>query len=406
MNNWTSRNDGPKLLFQALAAGGGRGYGKADRVNTNEKRNRRWIPWALLFGAATVLGLLFATRTYVLYSFYPDRAITFAEAAFPALTDAYLWALLVPIMVWVVRRYPIEGSGWPRAVLVHVIVGSLIATLKFFMDTGAGAVLPWMPSRGMALPRFIFQFYPNLITYAVIIAIAHAVDYARKFRSRELSASQLEAKLAQVQLQVLRMQLQPHFLFNTLHAISALMHRDADAADRMLVRLSDLLRLTIDKIGVHEVSLKEELEFLRSYLEIEETRFQDRLSVKLDIDPGTLDARVPNLILQPLVENSIRHGLAPRSALAHIEVSAQREDGTLRLTISDNGPGLLRGRSGARVQGMGIANVQARLSHLYGTEHALEFRNRPEGGLAVTLVIPFRVEAADDHHGGGEDQRK
>ena len=348
----------------------------------------------MLFGAATLLGFLFAVRTYFLYSFYPDNSVTLAEALLPNLTDIYVWALVVPVIVWLVRRQPIEGSGWAKALALHLAAGAAIVTIKFFFDSGLSVLLPWMEARSIALPRYVFQFLPNLITYAGINSIAHAVDYARKYRNRELRASQLEARLAQVQLQVLRMQLQPHFLFNTLHAISALMHRDADAADRMLVRLSDLLRLTIDKIGVHEVSLKEELEFLRSYLEIEETRFQDRLSVDLQIDPTALDARVPNLILQPLVENSIRHGIAPRSTPGHIEVRAEREDGKLRLTVSDDGPGLPDGPDNWRKQGLGLANVQARLTQLYGADHQLALKNRPEGGLAVTLTIPFRVGSA------------
>ena len=368
-------------------------------MENETSRGPWWKPWVLLFGAATLLGLLFAVRTYVLYSYYPDRSVTFAEAALPDLTDTYLWAILVPLCVWLVRRFPIDASTWTRAVPFHLGAGLVVASFKFFLAAGAAALLPWMSPVSLSPPRFVFELYPNLITYAVIIASAHAVSYARMYRNRQLRASQLEAKLAQVQLQVLRMQLQPHFLFNTLHAISALMHRDADAADRMLVRLADLLRLTIDKIGVHEVSLKEELEFLRSYLEIEQTRFQDRLSIDLEIDPAALDARVPNLILQPIVENSIRHGLAPRSAPGHIEVRARQENGRLRLTVSDDGPGIPDG--GQHRQGMGLANVEARLSQLYGAEHSLELRNRPEGGLAVTISIPFRVEEREN----GDDGR-
>ncbi len=191
------------------------------------------------------------------------------------------------------------------------------------------------------------------------------------------------------------MQLQPHFLFNTLHAISTLMHRDVEAADRMLARLSDLLRLTVDKIGVHEVSLKEELEFLRSYLQIEQTRFQDRLTVRFDIEPETLDARVPNLILQPLVENAIRHGVVPRTSPGRIEVTARRWDGDLHLTVRDDGPGIPGGppgSEGAGRNGLGLANVRARLTRRYGSAGRLELRNHPEGGLVVSVTFPYDTE--------------
>ena len=360
---------------------------------TRNQHRRFWARAGLLLGAATLLGVLFASRTYVLYSFYPERSISLSEALIPALGDWYLWALVAPAMFWLVGRVPIDPSRWARSAMVYVAAGVVIATVKFFMDYAASHLVLENPL-SLALPSFIYRFYAHFMTYWVIIAVAHAIEYNRKYRDRQLRASQLEARLAQVQLQVLRMQLQPHFLFNTLHAISTLMHRDVDAADRMLVQLSDLLRLTIDKIGVHEVSLKEELEFLRSYLEIEQTRFQDRLTIQLDIEPATLDARVPNLILQPIVENSIRHGVAPRSEPGRIQVRSTREDGTLHLMVRDNGPGLSRAEAAedGHHEGLGLANIRARLIQRYGDDARLVLENHPEGGLVATLSIPFRVD--------------
>ena len=365
---------------------------------------RWWITWGLLFGAFTLVGLLFASRTYVLYSFYPERSISLGEALIPAVGDWWLWALLAPGMLWLVRRRPILSSGWRRALAIHLLAGVLVATLKYWIDFGATHLVGWRPAPSFSVPAFIFQFYSNLATYWVIIAVGHALDYARRYRDRQIRASQLEAKLAQVQLEVLRMQLQPHFLFNTLHAISTLMHRDPNAADRMLVRLSDLLRLTIEKIGVHEVSLKEELDFLRSYLDIEQIRFQDRLAVDLAVQPEVLDARVPNLLLQPLVENSIRHGLAPRLEPGRIEVRAERVDGNLLLTVRDDGPGLPEGGEGSGSHGLGLSNIRARLAQLYGSAHSLEMRNHPDGGLMVTISIPYRVDRADDDGESAESQ--
>jgi len=190
------------------------------------------------------------------------------------------------------------------------------------------------------------------------------------------------------------MQLHPHFLFNTLHSISALVHKNADAADKMIARLGDFLRLTLENSGAQEVSLQEELEFLKCYLEIERIRFEDRLSVQLAIDPEALDARLPNLILQPIVENAIRHGISRRTSAGRIEIEAHRLNGTLQVQVTDNGPGLASdSNSGTIVKaGVGLANTQARLKQLYGDRHRLDLSNATSGGLTVILEIPFREE--------------
>ncbi len=342
-----------------------------------------------LFGGATGLGLLFGSRTYLLYNAYPDNSISLVDAVVPSLTDWYLWALLVPAIVWASRRYPFEASLWRRALVFHLGFGVAVAVAKYFIDMGAGAVLPWVPARGFSRTAFLFDFYPNVLTYWVLVVAAHAVDYRNRFQDRALEASRLQATLATVQLQVLRMQLQPHFLFNTLNAVTTLMHRDVDAAERMLVRLSDLLRMTIEKIGVQDVSLQEEVDFLRSYLEIAETRFQDRLTVSIDVEPGIADARVPHLILQPLVENSIRHGVEKLARPGRIDVRAVRRNGQLELTVTDDGPGLPPEWVAAECEGLGLANVTERLNRLYGQENLLELTNRPGGGLEAKMSLPY-----------------
>jgi LytS/YehU family sensor histidine kinase len=230
----------------------------------------------------------------------------------------------------------------------------------------------------------------GVAVYIQVCAVGHGIHYAREFRDRDLSASRLKEQLAQAQLQVLRMQLHPHFLFNTLNTISALIHKDVAAADRMLALLGDLLRDSFEKIGAHEVSLKQEIDFLDRYLEIERTRFQDRLIIEKSIDPGSLDARVPNLILQPLVENAIRHGISRRAGIGHVELSAQRDNGMLAISIRDNGPGLPQEEQISGRGGIGLANSQARLEQLYGRDHRFELRNRPGGGLEVVLAFPFK----------------
>jgi two-component system, LytTR family, sensor kinase len=240
----------------------------------------------------------------------------------------------------------------------------------------------------------IGKLHANLLTYAVIVGAAHLIDYYRKYRDRELRSSRLEAKLARAELEVLKRQLHPHFLFNTLHAVSALMHRDVEAADRMLARLSDLLRLAMEDVGAQEVTLQHEMEFLERYLEIEQTRFADRLRVAVEVAPETLDALVPSLVLQPLVENAIRHGIASRAGGGRLEIRAARDGSALRLEVRDDGPGFPGGVPPKT--GVGITNTRARLEQLYGREHRFEMRNRPEGGLEILLLVPFRrdVEGA------------
>jgi two-component system, LytTR family, sensor kinase len=238
------------------------------------------------------------------------------------------------------------------------------------------------------------------------VAIAHVWMYYERVRDREVRASQLEGQLARTQLEMLKLQLQPHFLFNTLNAISALMHQNVYSAQDMLSRLSDLLRVSLDNVAVQEVPLKSEIEFVRNYLHIEQVRFQDRLTVTMDIDPETLDTMVPNMLLQPLVENSIRHGIARSSGPGTIRIESKHVVGAIRITIQDNGPGLPsvlkngngngNGNGHGRTKGgLGLANTRARLQQLYGDAHRLEVVNAPGGGALVTLTVPERFWQGD-----------
>ena len=204
-----------------------------------------------------------------------------------------------------------------------------------------------------------------------------------------MRALELEGLLTRAELQNLKMQLHPHFLFNTLHTISVLMMRNVTAANRMLIRLSDLLRITLDNAGAQEVTLKQELDFLNGYLEIEQTRFHDRLTVNRDIDPATLDVMVPNLLLQPLVENAIRHGISTRADAGLIEIRSRREADRLVIEISDNGQGL----PGNVKKGVGLANTEARLEQLYGNSHSFALLPAPSGGLLVRIVIPIHEDS-------------
>ena len=354
---------------------------------------RRWVRWGLIFVCWTMYGLFFASQE-IEQQFYNQRPVLWKQSLAIWLVCGYVWAVLTPAILYLSERFRIEVGNWARGVLIHLpasIVFSLLQMgIYFVIFRLAGLPDEQKPFPASFSNLFIIEFHFGVLTYWVILGIKHALDYYRKYRERELLASRLEAQLAQAELQVLKMQLHPHFLFNTLHAISALMHRDAEAADRMIARLSDLLRITLENAGVEEVSLKQELELLGRYLEIEQTRFQDRLTVEMKIEPETLDARVPNLILQPLVENAIKHGIAPRSAPGLVEIRARRENGTLQLRVRDDGAGLPTDSPDALKEGVGLANTRARLQQLYGTKHRFELGNAPGGGLVVSMTIPFR----------------
>jgi signal transduction histidine kinase len=338
------------------------------------------------FAGWTALGLFFGSQA-VIYSTYGGDPRPIWPQIYSALADWYCWALLSPAILWLGRRFPLARRDWWRSVPVLFVAGLLFTGLKIVLRFEVGQLLPFVPTmrvRGLLLS----QFHLNLATFWVILGIGAAFEYYRKFRERELRASQLESSLAQSQLQVLRMQLQPHFLFNTLHTISALMQEgEIESADRMITRLSDLLRLALETVHTQQVRLAEELEFLQRYLDIQQIRFQDQLRVHVEIAPDTLDASVPSLILQPLVENAIKHGIGPHARGGTVTVRSHRENGMLCLEVRDDGAGLPPGwELGA--SGVGLANTRERLAQLYGAKHTFVVENAPGGGVIARLEIP------------------
>jgi LytS/YehU family sensor histidine kinase len=234
------------------------------------------------------------------------------------------------------------------------------------------------------------RFFTFLIYWGIVIG-QHAFAYYQKFHERELHAAELETRLTQARLQALQMQLNPHFLFNTLNAISSLMHKDVEAADRMIVQLSDLLRYALESTEAQEVPLRQELDFLDRYLDIQRARFGERLVICHEVEAETLTARVPNLVLQPLVENAIQHGLEPRARAGQIVLRARRRDEALEVEVQDNGVGLANGAT--PTEGIGLSNTRARLEQLYGSRQRLDFLDAPGGGLVVRIRIPWRNDA-------------
>lgn len=353
------------------------------------------VPWCLFIGFWTVIGLSFASQFYLSSSLFGYHTVTWGQAVSVTLGDWYVWALLSLPIIWFARRFPLHRRNWHQLVVIHITASLIVAVAYVLIRAAVGQLqnpLLGMTSTfwGTAEKLFLKNSFLNLLIYWVIVSVSHAFDYYRKFRDREVRTVDLERRLAEARLMALQMQLNPHFLFNTLHTISALMHIDVDKADRTMARLSELLRRALENTDASQVPLRDELDFLRRYLEIEQTRFGDRLQVRLDIAPDTLDALVPNLVLQPLVENAIKHGIEPRRRPGLVTLQARRSGNRLAIEVSDNGDGIPGGQP-VRL-GVGLSNTKARLEHLYGREQRFEFAKAEGGGLAVRLSFPFRSQ--------------
>jgi two-component system, LytTR family, sensor kinase len=361
--------------------------------------------WLLVLTGWVFIGLTFTLNYYLFADHYVAifrQQPTFGEMLIWELPYWLLWAALSPVVFWIMRRFRIERGRRLSSALVYTAACLLLSGVHRAIYLILGWVLHVTVFRQQAsIPElYSFLFFFNLPTgfmsYGTILLVSYVVDYYNRYQQEELKAERLKAELARAELQVteaqlqaLKMQLQPHFLFNTLNSISSLLEEDPHAADEMLARLGDFLRLTLQNSGAQEVTLQEEIEFLRCYLEIEKVRFQDRLTVDLRIDRDALDALVPNLILQPIVENAIRHGIVSQIAPGQIEVRASRCDGSLEMRVIDNGPGLAA--SGKLREGVGLANTRARLKQLYGDSFILELRDAPDGGSQALVRIPFKV---------------
>jgi two-component system LytT family sensor kinase len=356
----------------------------------------------LLLTVATVLALSSTIQSWRLQAL-TDRtwALTLTLMAQLMVLNTVYWyvpALLTPTIASIAQRYRLGVTNWTRTVAVHVAsafaysilhtAAMVITRALLFQNYGRGMVpVGWW---SYLQRQYLMQLDWMLATYFCLVALGHAIAYWREAEARAISAERLQTRLAEAHLQTLQRQLQPHFLFNTLHTISSLMRSDIEAADQMIDRLSDLLRTSL-RSKTQEVSVREELEILQSYLSIEQTRFRDRLSVGIDVEPDVLDARVPHLLLQPLVENAVRHGIAPRARPGRIDIRVFRRDGQLEIEVQDSGDGLPPDRLLALNDGVGLGNTRARLGYLYGPAHRFAFENLAGGGFQVSVSIPFHA---------------
>ena len=341
---------------------------------TRTNTRKLWLLGILIW---TMLGLLSAAQNaaWRIFTGRPVHGLTIVPTS---LADWLTCGMFTPAFYWMVRRFPIRGERWWARLPVHLAASLVFVLLKISIFTPLFNLLN--PGETRTLSMVLFGgFYADLLAYWASIGVIHAIEYYRESRERELEATRLA-------LENLRAQLQPHFLFNTLQSISTLIHRDQVAADRMLTDLSDLLRLSLRSSGSQEVPLREELAFLDRYLDIMRVRFGDRLVIAVEAEADVREALVPSLVLQPIVENAITHGMADRPDIGHVTVRAKRNASSLFLEVSDDGPGM---SSGPPTNGIGLANTRERIARLYGAPAHVE--TLVNGGFTVRIRIPFRT---------------
>ena len=355
--------------------------------------------WFLIFAAWLVPALLSGFNTYV-QDRLEGRAADWHWVLFNSI-DWLLYAVLTPVVFRASRRFPLERPNLARHIALHVVgalgmcvawaaLGTLLRLGIFPDAAGASAQKVWL-----GFVSWVFTTLPfGVGVYFALVGIQHSFFYFAQARERETQSARLAAQLSEARLGALRMQLNPHFLFNSLNAITVLVRDgNTEAASRMLELLSDVLRQVLRTGDTHETALAREVEFLERYLAIEQVRFSDRLRPRIEIDPAVARAAVPRFLLQPLVENALRHGIARRADAGIVQVSGRREGGQLVLTVRDDGPGLPA--AGDAGSGVGLANTRARLAALYGGQATLEVDNAEGGGAIATVRLPYHEAEGD-----------
>jgi two-component system, LytTR family, sensor kinase len=341
----------------------------------------------------TFLAALSATSRLLDPRGFGFRGMSPAGPVLLAFVEAWLWAALTPGIFWLVSRLGLERRALLGRILLMIVIGVGLSIVVYFaLSTVRDAIIPTPPRRRMPLSFGAeiarFRFLPQLLYYFAVVAAGFARDAFLRAQQQQAHAARLQTQLAEARLDALRMQVNPHFLFNTLHAISALVERNPAGVRKMIARLSELLRHTTDAHATQEVPLRDELDLLRRYLEIMEIRFQGRLTIDQRIDPRATDALVPNLILQPIVENALEHGVSRAKGEGRVEIAAERRGDELVLTVRDNGPGL----DESTRSGVGLTNTRARLAELYGERGTLDLAPAEESkGTVARITLPWHT---------------
>jgi two-component system, LytTR family, sensor kinase len=345
---------------------------------------RRAVAAGVILSGWTLLALLFAPQTY-LANLQAPRPLTWTEAFIANAALFYMWAVLTPLVLWLGRQFPIDRGRIPARVAVHFAAALAVTVLHLVGVSQLNMLLMGNPEEYRppvpAVALVVGYGATDVMIYWGLLAAGHALVYFRRYQDREF-------RLVQAQLHSLRTQLHPHFLFNTLNAIAELIYQDPPSAERTVTQLSDLLRQALNRGDEHEIQIGEEMDFLQKYVAIQQTLLQERLTVHWNVAPETTNALVPAMILQPVVENAVQHGIAPRASGGTLYLSTRREGEMLRLQVQDDGVGLRDTRM--TNDGVGLSNTRARLQHLYGEHHTWEMTATPGGGVTVTMRVPFR----------------
>lgn len=365
----------------------------------NTAFNRRKVfKWILIFGCWTLVALFYAFQTLYQNAHanrYPPWQFIF-EIRF---IYCYLWFALTPVVLWLGVRFPFESGQTFKSLAIHLTASLLLAFIHVALYALSYSLIPETvvpPFPKLYKDFLVSDFTAGFVTYWIILCATYAATYYQAYRERALKAAQLKESLAQAQLQILKLQLQPHFLFNTLNTISELVHEDGEAADKMITRLSGLLRGSLENAGAQEVTLKEEMDFLQKYLDIEQIRYDKRLVVEIDTAPETLAALLPSMLMQPLVENAVRHSIAPRPEGGRIEIRSEREGANLHITVEDDGRILSENGNLNFKEGIGLSNTRARLEALYDKSYNFELQTSSRGGLKVGIKIPFKTVTEEE----------
>ncbi len=354
--------------------------------------NNPWLKTAAMIAGWLALGLVLSLQVY--FDSGADwRHMYFAEVAGQQFARACMWALLTPFILQLREKLPLHRGGWVGGVAYHLAMSFVVMATFYF---GRMAAFTWLEGSSFhgfwasSVRMFYIRNFIDMAFYWAVIAFGYSVELHRRYKREELKAAQLESRLVETELKALREQLRPHFFFNTLNTISVLVREQRnDQAVVLLARLSALLRMTLDRERTDEVTLGQEMEFLEPYLEIQQARFSDRLRVEILLAPETMAARIPYLILQPLVENAILHGVAPKSGPGCVTVRSRREGDNLYLEVTDDGPGFRASR--ASRPGVGLANTRERIEKIYGARGRLSLWSEPGMGAHVSIVIPCRI---------------
>ena len=347
---------------------------------------------ALIAGIWFILGLIYSSQSFFYYLSI-EKDFLWQKSLFHSFLFCAEWALLTIPVLKLADVFHLDSKSFVRNIVFHFIIGVSVAlvqqtifvTVVDFVESGF--VFTHAPKE--YIPSIVGFFEYGVLMYWSIVFVSHATKYYRDYQSEQQHATELRSQLVESQLQSLKMQLQPHFLFNTLNAIYVLVKKEPALAQKMISRLSDLLRLILEQRQTNEVPLRQELEFLNTYLAIEKVRFGDRLKISFSIDEKSIDAMVPTFVLQPLAENSIRHGIAQRAGVGWIEIQSEIKNGKLIIEVIDGSKKVRRVTKETIGMGVGLENVQKRLEKVYGTKQSFHYLENDSNGVTIRMEIPF-----------------